>query len=286
MRAETVLVEASEAYRVALGERLVATYALGSLAHGGFSPLVSDIDLAVIIADPVRGDDAETIRAVAEAENAKGSALSARLSVFWGTPSTLRGEQEGGRFPPLDRLDLLENGRLLAGTDARSGLSLPSAAELLISGAEFALEYLAGSGVSGSPAPPGLESLRPAGTDAVEEIRSPEVLISNGVRRLTKLVLFPARFLFTAETGRVGTNEAAASWYVAAAEAPGRRLVAAALGWRTTPPADHEATAALLREEMVPLYLHYIDDDITRLRSLGQIELATAFEEWRGRLVG
>ena len=43
---ERVLADAVEAYRVALGGRLVAAYALGSLAHGGFSELVSDIDLA------------------------------------------------------------------------------------------------------------------------------------------------------------------------------------------------------------------------------------------------
>jgi hypothetical protein len=40
------------------------------------------------------------------------------------------------------------------------------------------------------------------------------VLIAAGVRRLTKLVLFPVRFLYTAATGRVGTNDAAAAWYL------------------------------------------------------------------------
>jgi hypothetical protein len=33
--------------------RLIAGYALGSLAHGGFSPLVSDVDLGLILEDPV-----------------------------------------------------------------------------------------------------------------------------------------------------------------------------------------------------------------------------------------
>jgi hypothetical protein len=89
--------------------------------------------------------DVETIRAVADQEKANGSALCQRLSVFWGTPSTLRGEQEGGRFPPLDRLDLIENGGLLLGSDARGGLTRPSAGELIVSGAEFALEFLAGA---------------------------------------------------------------------------------------------------------------------------------------------
>jgi hypothetical protein len=279
--------------RVAVGvDGVRAGLALALEAFGeerlqwGFSPLVSDIDLALVIADPVRSDDDETILAVASAEKAKGSALSERLSVSWSTPSTLRGEREGGRFPALDRLDLLQNGRLLAGTDVRSGLARPSANELLISGAEYALTYLAGMRGSGSPTRADLGSLRPAGTDAVDEIRFPEVLISRGVRRLTKLVLFPVRFLFTAETGQVGTNEAAVTWYLADAEAPSRRLAAAALHWRSTPPTDDEASAGLLREQMVTLYLHYVDDHITRLSALGQVELATAFQEWRSRLVG
>jgi hypothetical protein len=40
----------------------------------------------------------------------EGSVLHERLSLFWGTPSTLRGERDGRRFPPLDRVDLIENG--------------------------------------------------------------------------------------------------------------------------------------------------------------------------------
>ena len=137
---ERVLAEAVAAYRVALGDRLVAAYALGSLAHGGFSELVSDIDLGLIISDPPLPADASMIQVVADAEKSKGSALHERLSVFWGTPATLRGEREGGRFPALDRLDLIENGRLLAGADdARAGLPRPGVRELIVTGAEFAL---------------------------------------------------------------------------------------------------------------------------------------------------
>ena len=51
---EVVLVRAVTAYRAVLGSRLIAGYALGSLAHGGFSPLVSDVDLGLILEDPVR----------------------------------------------------------------------------------------------------------------------------------------------------------------------------------------------------------------------------------------
>jgi predicted nucleotidyltransferase len=283
--AETVLAEAVDAYRAALGDRLVAAYALGSLAHGGFSPLVSDIDLGLIVADPIRDSDLDTIQAVADGEKGKRAQLSERLSVFWGTPSTLRGERVGGRFPALDRLDLLENGRLLAGTEARAGLSRPGTDELLITGADFALDFLAGVRGRRHPAAEGLGSLRPAGADAVEEIRAPELLLRHGVRRLTKLVLFPVRFLFTAATGRVGTNADAVAFYLAGGAAPATTLVAAALAWRAAPPPDERAAIELLREQLVPLYLHYIDDHITRLDSLGKNELARAFEEWRARLV-
>jgi hypothetical protein len=78
---ETVLAEAAASYRNALGERLIAAYALGSLAHGGFSPLVSDIDLGLVVSDPARQEDAETIQAKGEdaAKPETGSASRLRL---------------------------------------------------------------------------------------------------------------------------------------------------------------------------------------------------------------
>jgi hypothetical protein len=36
---------------------------------------------------------------------------------------------------------------------------------------------------------------------------------------------------------------------------------------------------------MVPLYLKYIADHITRLDSLGEAQLAAAFRDWRERFV-
>jgi hypothetical protein len=282
---EMVLADAVEAYRVALGGRLVAAYALGSLAHGGFSALVSDVDLGLIVRDPLEPADGEAVQAVAEREQGKGSPLHARLSVFWGTPATLRGEHEGGRFPALDRLDLIENGRLLAGNDeTRRGLPAPSARELLITGAEFALDYLAGVRRSVDVPTQGLGSLQLAGEDAIEEIRSPDVLLGRSVRRVTKLVLFPVRFLYTAATGRVGTNEAAVTRYLEDEQAPSATLVAAALEWRTTPPADQAVASRLLREQLLPLYLHYTDDHIERLESFEEVDLAAAFRAWRDRL--
>lgn len=282
--AEEILMATAAAYRAELGERLLAAYALGSLAHGGFSPLVSDIDLGLVLVDPHRPDDRTLIEVVARAQKASGKLLSERLSVFWGTPGTLRGDRDGGRFPALDRLDLLENGRLLIGTDVRRDLPRPSPAELVTAGAEFALEFLAGVSRSHGGALSGLGSMGAAPANAAEEVRRPEVLIAAGVRRLTKLVLFPVRFMFTAENARVGTNEASVQWYAAREEAPSKRLVEAGLAWRTAAPKDHKEVADLLREDMVPLYMHYIDDHILRLEAMESNDLARAFMEWRARL--
>lgn len=288
-----VLEEAVARYRKVLGPRLVAAYALGSLAHGGFSPLVSDVDLRLVLTDPTEAADQETIAAVADEVKTGGSALHQRLSVFWGTPATLSGRAAGGRFPPLDRLDLLENGRLLDGTDCREGLAAPDVTELLIEGAAFAVDFLGPGRGAGSPSPPAdsgsaspnLGSLTPDGRAVIAEIRQPERLARQDPRHLTKIVLFPVRFLFTAATGLVGTNHAAVDHYLADPAAASPALVGAAIGWRTTPP-DPEIAAELLGRELLPLYLQYLDDHITRLGRLGADELAADFTAWRRQLIG
>jgi hypothetical protein len=124
---------------------------------------------------------------------------------------------------------------------------------------------------------------RPGG-NILNEIRTPALLVSRGPRRVTKTVLFPVRFLFTAATGQVGTSTLAAEHYLAGQDAPGAALVTAALAWRYVPPADDEA-AALLGRELIPLYVHYIDDHITRLQAVGRLELADRFRRWRARLL-
>ncbi len=281
---EAVLAQAVAAYRQALGSRLVAGYALGSLAHGGFSPLVSDVDLGLILQDPPRASDRLTIRRVAGAVRAGGSALHERLSGFWGTPATLAGRARGGRFPPPDRLDLLEYGRLLTGQDARQAVARPDRAELLVAGAEFALGSLAGD-----PRLPdllrGRARLRLHHDSALDEVRTPSLLVSRGPRRLTKIVIFPVRFLFTAQTGRVGTNDLAAGHYLAGAHAPAAELVTAALAWRREPPSDDEAAAVLVGRELIPLYVQYIDDHIPRLLAVNRHRLAGRFRRWRARLL-
>jgi hypothetical protein len=244
---------------------------------------VSDVDLGLILHDPVTTKDRVTVRAVARSVKAGGSALDQRLSVFWGTPATLAGQRRGGRFPPLDRLDLLEYGRLLTGQDLRSVAARPDQAELLVAGAEFALGYLGGA----AKLPDRLRAwarLRRPDDTVLNEIRTPSRLVSRGPRRLTKIVLFPVRFLFTAETGQVGTNTLATEHYLASANPAAAALVSAALAWRLEPPAADEATA-LLSRELIPLYIQYLDDHIARLRDADRYRLTVRFQRWRTRLL-
>lgn len=182
--------------------------------------------------------------------------------------------------------DLLDSGRLLAGSDdTRSELPRPTSAELIVTGSEFALDYLAGVRAGTAPEGTSLGSMRLAGERAVEELRDPELLVRRGVRRVTKLVLFPVRFLYTAITGRVGTNDAAVDHYLERREAPSAELVAAARRWRTGVPFEARPAADLLSRQLVPLYIHYIEDHIARLRALNRDDLSAAFQTWRQRLI-
>jgi hypothetical protein len=104
------------------------------------------------------------------------------------------------------------------------------------------------------------------------------------MRWTTKIVLFPVRFLFTAETAREGTNEAAVQHYSQLTGAPGTALVRAAFDWRTNPPSAEDALA-MLTDDFVALYVFYLNDHIGRLQSIGESELAGAFSDWRSRLL-
>lgn len=85
-----------------LGPTLVDFYEMGSLAHDGFSPTYSDLDVGLILSCP---DAPEGIEALIFEAKGLHPVYGKRLSVFWGNP-----ECDWGRLPILDRLDLLDHG--------------------------------------------------------------------------------------------------------------------------------------------------------------------------------
>lgn len=261
-----MLTHAVELARTVWGQRLVAAYALGSLAHGGFSVHVSDVDFGLVLGDPLDERDAKAVDRLLTEVKADGVPLAERLSVYWGSLSTLAGVESGGRFPPLDLLDLKQFGRLLAGRDVRSRLQSPTLKELVVSGADFALKHLS------TP-------------EVTAELRNPVELAKASTKTLTKRVLYPVRFLFTAHTGQIGMNDKAVKYFSGFATGPAAELAGKGFEWRYDPPLPGDrAVVDLLQKGVLPLYRTFLADYERRLREYGEPDLAQAYREWRGRL--
>ncbi|MGH7875677.1 MAG: hypothetical protein ACREQO_26080 [Candidatus Binatia bacterium] len=92
----------AEHFKARLGVSLVEAYKLGSLAHGGFSNIYSDIDVGLLLncAEPPAGMAA----LIAEAKTLDGE-YGKKLSIFWGNP-----DFTWGRLPMIDRVDMLDHG--------------------------------------------------------------------------------------------------------------------------------------------------------------------------------
>lgn len=95
--ADKVVDDTVEAAQTVFGDEIEAIYTLGSLAHGGFAPLVSDVDVAIVLGS-TGAETADRIAEVQSMVSAKASsALAERLSLFWGDWAAVR-TGEGGAF--------------------------------------------------------------------------------------------------------------------------------------------------------------------------------------------
>lgn len=263
---ERVLAHAVKLAQLAWRDRLVAAYAMGSLAHGGFSIHVSDVDLGLVLDDPLDERDAQEVDRLLIGVRAGGAPLADRLSVYWGSLGTLSGIASGGRFPPLDLLDLKQFGRLLAARDVRCQLRSPTLRELVVSGARFALKHLSAPAVTA-------------------QLRNPVEFANASTKTLTKLVLYPVRFLFTARSGQIGINDEAVSYFSTVEDGPVAELARKGLEWRFEPPDPGDrAVVEILNKGVLPLYRMFLADYERRLREYGEPELAQAYREWRERL--
>lgn len=209
---------AAQAVVERLGERVVSAYVIGSLAHGGFAPAVSDIDIAVLVGASTPADGAAIADVVAEVQRGLDSPLAERISVFHGDWGTFAAPPPTARLPAIDRLDLMAHGVLVSGADLRACAGrVPDHAELVEATAAF---------LAANPLPE----------------HDPAALVDAGPRPLTKAILFPVRFLYTHATGRADGNAGAADWYCDARR-PAALLVRAAMAWRSGVVAREEAIA-------------------------------------------
>jgi hypothetical protein len=220
-----------------LGEALASSYAIGSLAHGGFSAAVSDVDLALLTSG-IGDEEVPIDRVAAAVRRDVPGALAERLSIFHVDWARFADPPATARFPPIDRLDLMRSGVLVHGEDLRDRFGVePPREEVLDNAVRAAL-------VRNTPAElrVQIDGLDPAGLDVLPA---------------SKLVLWPVRLLHTIDTASAAGNEEAASHYRDGA-IPGPQnlpLVEAALAWRATGEADDDERAvAALRLELLPLY--------------------------------
>jgi hypothetical protein len=172
----------AELWDLHLGERLLGVYLIGSLAHGGYNARYSDIDVALIASSGLISDDLELVHSKA----AIGwPDLASRLSLFWTDEAF-----SSGRFPPLDRIDYLDHRRPLlerrCATPAR-----PSLLEIRT--------YLSG------------DPLRNWSRQAADFIALDE-LAAHDHKRYLRTLLYPARFLYSWETGNVASNDDAVAY--------------------------------------------------------------------------
>src|ERR1700760_4451060 len=108
-----VIEAATAAATERLGDRLASAYAIGSLAHGGFAPAVSDVDLALLTGEPVDDmalighegpdevDEWASIEEKVQDEVAGPWDLGPRLSVFHAPWGEFSDPPAGARFPPI-----------------------------------------------------------------------------------------------------------------------------------------------------------------------------------------
>jgi predicted nucleotidyltransferase len=155
---------------------------IGSLAHGGFSPRYSDIDIAVIVEGSLSPED---LLRMGERATALSTELAPKLSLFW----TDR-QFSTGRFPPLDRVDLIDHGVALIERE-RVRPARPTTHEIRA--------YLGAEPLQNWSRQAAMLSALTGLTDANH-------------KAYLRALLYPARFAYSWMTGAMGSNDVAVDW--------------------------------------------------------------------------
>ncbi|OUS04616.1 hypothetical protein A9Q90_07380 [Gammaproteobacteria bacterium 54_18_T64] len=248
------------------GKRCTAVYLMGSLARGGFSELASDIDIGLILNGELQDNDSADIDDIKKALLKNHSTVKNSVSIFWGNIASINGGVDAGRYPPFDRLDLIDHALLLAGSDIRDSLVKPGREELEIASADFALDYLASD-------------------ERIEEFLKCELISNKGTVYVTKTILFPARFIYLAKTGAIAGNEASHQYYLDNFRGHDNKLVSKAYQWRLSAlPQELGTVTTLLNEGLIVLYQRFIDIYAERMAAYGQHDLQSRLIKWKQRL--
>jgi len=177
-------------WQAALGSELLGIYLIGSLAHGGFSPRYSDIDMAVVTEAGLSPQALDLMRSQMAAVSAE---WAARLSIFWSD------RHFGiGRFPPLDRIDYIDHAVVLMERERVQPVR-PRLEEIR--------DYLGGAPFANW-------------TEQARRFASAEALDPKDRKAYLRTLLYPGRFCYSWMTGCMGSNDEAVAFLKKTRPAP------------------------------------------------------------------
>ncbi len=246
-----------------LGHQSISVYLMGSLARGGFSQMASDIDIGIILSGVLQDDTASTIEAIQSGVVKNYPQIKNNVSIFWGNIDSINGIADNGRYPPFDRLDLIDHGMLLAGVEVRDKLIRPTQEALEIASVEFAIDYLANA-------------------ERNAEFLDCQRITNKGVVYVTKTILFPARFIYLAKTGKIAGNDVSYHYYIDHFSGDDAKLVESAYQWRLHSLPDNQALVTQTMDKgLTKLYHHFISIYVERMDLYGQTDLKAKLLQWK-----
>ncbi|MEK7991107.1 MAG: hypothetical protein VSS52_008895 [Thiotrichaceae bacterium] len=177
------------------GDKLRNVFQLGSLSHGGFSERFSDIDIAVVLYEPIADEMIADIKQ--QILRLEPTELAMRVSLFWTVP-----DFSWGRLRPVDQLDFLDN-----------------------------RECLWGEPLQNLPSRPALDSVRmdmydnslPYWTEKTQYFAQNLPNDEKQFKEFVRCLLYPARLIFTWHLGKLGSNDEAVEYFVQVAPITLRR---------------------------------------------------------------
>lgn len=270
---EQVYIYAKDLALELLGDRLIAVYLFGSLSHGGFSETSSDIDIAFILNGSVSKKEWDLFAKLDNLIQKSKLPFSDRVSIFWSTTDVLSTEKTSGAFPPpttsqgvfppFDVLDLLQNGKLIYGSDIKNLLRVPEINDLYIAGVEFLLSYV------NTP-------------ERNKYLHNFELFRSQEPGKISKTILFPVRLAYTLTTGKIGNNDEAISNFrnQPSMSEPSKVLLEQAA--RIRDGRQHDiATLHTAYVELVQLYISIIEMHEKKMIELAEIGYVTQLRSWK-----
>jgi len=249
-----------------LGGELVSAYAIGSLAHGGFSANVSDVDLALLTSGRRTVRLVSLVRAIAaDVRLEVHDELASRLSIFHAPWLRLADPPPSSRFPAIDRQDLIRFGVLVHGEDLRDRYATaPSEHEIRVQAIDAALGRLTAKSLA-------------------DQLSATPVT----ARQASKLVLWPVRLQHVCETAVASGNRDAVEHYVDTPDASHVTLVGEALRWRERGSIDNlDDARVMLADEVIDLHIEIFERLGSDRRLPRRIDLAHRAASLRARTVG